>query len=158
MTTIYELVSASRATVAFVVFLLVSLGISMGVYAVLLRRAARHAPLDGVAIQMPCAALVSTAVFALLFGVLFATTLEGFYRVELLDDEVRLHYLFPAHTVTVSRLELADAERVPSHKGRWHLRLRTQQGTTYQSALANDRAVLESWEGLHAYLENGDRP
>ncbi|WP_224371927.1 hypothetical protein [Hyalangium versicolor] len=159
MAKIYELVSPSGATVALVVLLLLSLGISMALYAALVRRSERHTPFQTAsAIQVPFAALLSTGVFALLFGPLFATTLQGFYRVELLDDEVRLHYLFPAHTVTVSRLELTDAERVPSHKGRWHLRLRTQQGDTYQSSLANDRAVLESWEGVHAYLENADAP
>ena len=159
MTTIYELGSPSGATVAFVVFLLLALAISMVLYAVLVRRSSRHEPFQGTpAVQVPFAALLSTAVFALLFGALYATTLQGFYRVELLDDEVRLHYLFPEHTVTVSRLELTQAERVPAHKGRWHLLLHTQQGDTYQSALANDRAVLESWEGLNAYLEHADAP
>lgn len=157
--TSYELGNPSRATVAFVVFLVLSLGISMVVYAVLVRRAPRPSTFpDTATIQVPFAALLSTAVFALLFGGLYATTLQGFYRVELLDDEVRLHYLFPAHTVTVSRLELNQAERIPVHEGRWHLRLHTFQGDTYQSALANDRAVLESWEGLNAYLEHAGQP
>ncbi len=159
MVTSYELGSPSGATVAFVVFLLLSLGISMVLYAVLVRRASRHSPFpDTAAIRVPFAAVFSTAVFALLFGALYATTLQGFYRVELLGDEVRLHYLFPAHTVTVSRLELAQAERIPAHKGCWHLRLHTHQGDTYQSALANDRAVLKSWEGLNSYLEHAGRP
>lgn len=159
MAKIYELGSPSGATVAFVVFLILSLGISLAVYWVLVRQSYRHLSLQASsAIRMPVAALISTAVFALLFGLLFASTLQGFYRVELLDDEVRLHYLFPAHTVTVSRLEFTEAERVPSHRGRGHLRLRTQQGETYQSALANDRAVRESWEGFHEYLEHVDSP
>jgi hypothetical protein len=159
MATSYELGSPSGATVAIVVFLLLSLGLAMGLYAVLVRRAQRHSAFHaGVTVQVPFAAVLSTAVFALLFGALYATTLEGFYRVELLDDAVRLHYLFPAHTVTVSRLELTQAERIPAHKGRWHLRLRTQQGDTYESALANDRAVLQSWEGLNAYLEHAAQP
>lgn len=159
MTTIYELGSPWGATVACVVFLTLSLGISLLIYAVLVRRSSRRKLFQGEpAIQVPFAALLSTGVFALLFGVLYATTLQGFYRVELLEDAVRLHYLFPAHTVTVSRLELTDAERIPVHKGRWHLRLRTQHGDTYQSALANDRAVLESWEGLNAYLEPEAHP
>jgi hypothetical protein len=155
MTTIYELSSPWGATVALVAFLLLSLGLSLVVYAVLVRRPSRRSPFQGdLAIQVPFAALLSTGVFALLFGALYATTLQGFYRVELLEDEVRLHYLFPAQTVTVSRLALTDAERIPAHKGRWHLRLRTHQGDTYQSALAHDRVVLESWEGLHAYLDS----
>jgi hypothetical protein len=159
MAKIYELGSPSGATVAFVVFLILSLAISMALYVELVRRSERHSLFQTMSgIQVPFAALLSTGVFVLLFGALFATTLEGFYKVELLDDEVRLHYLFPAHTVSVSRLELSGAERVPSHKGRWHLRLRTQQGEMYESALANDRAVLESWEGLHAYLEHSDEP
>lgn len=159
MMTSYELGNPARATAAFVVFLVLSLGISLAVYAVLVRWAPRRPAFpDTSSIQVPFAALLSTAVFALLFGVLYASTLQGFYRVELLDDEVRLHYLFPAHTVTVSRLELTQAERVPAHKGRWHLRLRTFQGDTYQSALANDRAVLQSWEGLNAYLEHAGQP
>jgi hypothetical protein len=155
MKTLYELSSPSGATVAFVVFLLLALTLSMVLYAVLVRRSARRAPFEGAsAVHVPFAALLSTAVFALLFGALYFTTLGGFYQVELLDDEVRLHYLFPAHIVTVSRLELTQAERIPAHRGRWHLRLRTQQGDTYESALANDREVLESCEGVNAYLEH----
>ena len=157
--TSYELGSPARATVALVVFLLLSLGLSLAVYAVLVRRASRHSTLrESTVLQVPVAALLSTVVFALLFGGLYATVLQGFYQVELLDGEVRLHYLFPEHIVTVSRLELTQAERVPAHKGRWHLRLHTFQGDTYQSALANDRAVLESWEGLNAYLEHTGQP
>jgi hypothetical protein len=159
MAKIYELGSPSGATVAFIVFLLLSLGISLAVYWALVRHSHRHPQFQGSsAVRMPFAALLSTGVFALLFGVPFASTLQGFYRVELLDEEVRLHYLFPAHTVTVSRLALTEAERVPSHRGRWHLRLHTHQGETYQSALANDRAVRESWEGLHEYLEHTAGP
>lgn len=157
--TSYELGNPSGATVAFVAFLIISLGISMVLYAVLVRRAPRHSAFpDTSSVQVPFAALICTAVFALLFGGMYATTLGGFYRVELLDDEVRLHYLFPAHTVTVSRLELTQAERIPGHEGRWHLRLHTYQGDTYQSALANDLAVRESWAGLNAYLEHSGQP
>jgi hypothetical protein len=159
MTTIYNLGSTSGATVAFVAFLILSLGISMVLYAVLVRRSSRHEPFQGTsAVRVPFAALLSTGVFALLFGVMYVTTLRGFYQVELLDDEVRLYYLFPEHTVTVSRLELTQAERIPVHRGRWQLRLRTHQGETYQSALANDQAVRESWEGLNAYLDHPGQP
>jgi hypothetical protein len=159
MAAIYELGSPQGATVAFIVFLVLSLALALVLYAVLVRRAARHAPFKtDSGVQVPFAALLSTAVFALLFGALYATTLQGFYRLELLDDTVRLHYLFPSHTVTVSRLELRQPERIPAHKGRWHLQLRTQKGDTYQSALANDRAVLESWEGLNAYVEHTGQP
>jgi hypothetical protein len=159
MMTIYELVSASGATAALVVLLLLSLGISLVLYAVLVRRISRHALFQGGPVfPAPLAAVLCAAVFGLLFGAMYATTLQGFYRVELLDGEVRLHYLFPAHTVTLSRIEPAQAERVPMHKGRGHLRLRTGQGLTYESALANERAVLESWEGLNAYLGGAGQP
>ncbi|MBN1204070.1 MAG: hypothetical protein JXB05_03990 [Myxococcaceae bacterium] len=154
MMAIYELVSTSGAMAAFAVFLSLSLGISMVLYALLVRSASRRAPFHGEsAIRVPVAALVSTVTFGLLFGALYATTLRGFHRVELLEDQVRLYYLFPAHTVTLPRLELTQAER-----GRGHLRLRTHEGATYQSALANERAVLETWEGLNAYLGCAARP
>ena len=159
MTMIYELCSASGATVALCVLLLLALGVSLVIYAMLMRWPSRRALFqDGMNMPPPLAAVLCTGVFALLFGAMYATTLQGFYRVELLGEEVRLHYLFPAHTVTLSRIELAQAERVPSHKGRWHLRLRTHQGTTYESALANDRAVLESWQGVNAYLDSPVSP
>jgi hypothetical protein len=159
MMTIYELVSTSGAMVAFIVFLSFSLGISMILYALLVRPGSRGSAFKGgMEIQVPVAALVSTGVFGLLFGALYATTLRGFHRVELLEDQVRLHYLFPAHTVTLSRLELTQAEHVPAHRGRGHLRLRTHEGATYQSALASERVVLQSWEGLTAYLDGGAEP
>lgn len=159
MTMIYELCSASGATVALFALLLLALVVSLGVYAALMRWPARPGPFqERLTLPAPLAAVLSLGVFWLLFGAMYVTTLQGFYRVELLEGEVRLHYLFPAHTVTLSRIELAQAERVPSHKGRWHLRLRTHQGATYESALANDRAVLESWQGVNAYLDSSDSP
>jgi hypothetical protein len=159
MTMIYELCSASGATVVLVVLLILALGASLGLYAVLVRRSTRNALLgESPNIPAPLAAVLCTGVFGLLFGAMYVTLLQGFYRVELLDAEVRLHYLFPAHTVTLPRIELAQAERVPAHKGRWHLRLRTHQGVTYESALANDRAVLESWQGVNAYLDSAEEP
>lgn len=154
MTMIYELCSASGSTVALLVLLLFALGVSLALYAVLMAWPLRRRPFhDAPELPAPLAAVLCTGVFGLLFGALYAATLQGFYRVELLDDEVRLHYLFPAHTVTLPRIELAQAER-----GRSHLRLRTHQGVTYESALANERAVRESWQGVNAYLDSPVAP
>jgi hypothetical protein len=159
MLMIYELSSTSGATVAFLAFLILSLGIAMTLYVLLVRSSSRRAPFQGEpAVRGPVATLASLLVFGLVFGALYATTLRGFYRMELSEDEVRLHYLFPARTVTLPRIELAQAERVPAHKGHYHLRLHTHHGDTYQSALADDRAVSESWEGLNAYLAGAARP
>jgi hypothetical protein len=159
MMRIYELGSTSGATVEFVVFLFLSLGLALAVYGLLVRASSRRPPFQAQpAARGPVAAITGTLVFGLLFGGLYATTLRGFYRVELSEDEVRLYYLFPAHTVTLPRVELAQAERVPVHKDRGHLRLHTHQGATYQSALASDRVVLESWEGLNAYLDSAGQP
>jgi hypothetical protein len=154
MTMIYELCSASGSTVALIVLLLFALGVSLALYAGLMNWPSRGTPFhDTPGLPAPLAAVLCTGVFGLLFGALYAATLQGFYRVELLGDEVRLHYLFPAHTVTLSRIELAQAEQVRSH-----LRLRTHQGVTYESALANERAVRESWQGVNAYLDSPVSP
>lgn len=151
---IYELCSASGATVALLVLLLLALGVSLLLYAGLMRWPSRRTPFPGTpGLPAPLAAVLSAGVFGLLFCALYAATLQGFYRVELLEDEVRLLYLFPAHTVTLSRIELAQAER-----GSSHLRLRTHQGITYESALANESAVLESWQGVSAYLDSPASP
>jgi hypothetical protein len=153
MMTVYELSSASGATVMFIAVLVLSLGTAMGLYAVLVRYFARRALFhSGPTLPPFMAALLCTALFGLLFKVMHATALQGFYRVELLDSEVRLHSLFPARTVTLPRGELAQLERVSMPLGLGHLRLRTVQGTTYESALTSEGAVHGSWEGLCAYL------
>jgi hypothetical protein len=153
MMTIYELSSASGATAAFLAVLFLSLAIAMGLYAVIVRYSSRRALFQGGLTLPPfMAAILCTALFGLLFKATHATTLQGFYRVELLDSEVRLHSLFPARTVTLSRAELAHAERLSALHGLGYLRLRTVEGTTYDSMLAKEQAVRESWEGLSAYL------
>lgn len=159
MMDIYELGSTAGATVAFLFFLFLSLGISLILYVLLVRHASRRAPFQGGMTLPPLlSALLSTAVFGLLFWAMYASTLRGFYRAELLEGEVRLHYLFPARIVTLPRLELGGAERVPAYKGRWYLRVHTGQGTTYESAPASERAVRESWEGFNGYLGLASAP
>jgi hypothetical protein len=153
MMTVYELSSASGATAMFVAVLVLSLGIPLGLYAALVRHFSRHALFQGGPTIPPfMAAILCTALFGLLFKVMHATALQGFYRVELLDSEVRLLSLFPAHTVTLPRGELAQVERVSSHLGLGHLRLRIERGTPYESMLVSEGAVRESWKGISAYL------
>lgn len=152
MTTVYELSSAAGATVVFLAMLLLSFGIALGLYAVIIRYSSRRALFQGWHTFPPfAAALLCTAVFGLLFKVMHATTLEGFYRVDMLDNEVHLRSLFPPRTVTLPRGELAQAEPVSTLLGLGYLRLRTGEGTTYESALASERSVREAWEGLNAY-------
>jgi hypothetical protein len=150
--TIHELSSASGNTAVFLAALFLSLGIALGLYAVILRASSSRALFKGWHTFPPIlAALLCTAVFGLLFKVMHATTLEGFHRIELFDKEVRLHSLFPARTVTLPRAGLAQAERVSVLPGLGYLRLRTVQGTTYESTLASERAVREALKGLDAY-------
>lgn len=133
--------------------LVLSLGIALGLYAVLVRYFSRRELFhSGPTIPPFMAAIFCTALFGLLFKVMHVTALEGFYRVEVLDSGVRLHSLFPARTVTLSRGEFVQVERVSTHLGLGHLRLRTEQGTAYESMLSSEGAVRESWEGLSAYL------
>lgn len=153
MMTVYELSSASGATAMFIAVLVLSLGIPLGIYAVLVRHFSRHALFHGGPTLPPfLAAILCTALFGLLVKVMHASALQGFYRVELLDSEVRLHSLFPAHTVTLPRGELAQVERVPTLLGLGHLRIHTEQGTPYESMLATEDAVRESWKGISASL------
>jgi hypothetical protein len=153
MMTVYELSSTAGATAMFIAALVLSLGIPLGLYAVLVRHFSRHALFHGGPTLPPfLAAILCTALFGLFFKVMHATALQGFYRVELFDSEVRLHSLFPARTVTLPRGELAQVERVSTLLGLGHLRLHTEQGTTYESSLSSEGAVRQSWEGLNAYL------
>jgi hypothetical protein len=152
-TAVYELVSASGATVACVVFLLLALGVAAGLYAVLVRASGGGAVFhEGPRVRGPVATVASLLLFALLFGTAYATVLQGFYRVELYEEEVVLHYLFPSHVVAVPRVELAEVERVAMLPGRWSIRLHTHQGATYPSALAQEPPAFQSWRALHAYL------
>ncbi|MDC0711528.1 hypothetical protein POL68_23865 [Stigmatella sp. ncwal1] len=153
-TAVYELVSASGARVACVVFLVLSLGLAAGLYAVLVRASGSRAVFrEEPLVRGSVATVASLLLFSLLFGTVYATLLSGFYRVELNEEEVLLHYLFPSHIVTLQRVELAEVEGVALLPGRWSLRLHTHQGDTYPSALAQEPVAFQSWQALNAYLE-----
>jgi hypothetical protein len=153
-TVVYELVSASGARVACVVFLLLSVGLAAVLYAVLVRASGSRAVFrEEPRVRGPVATVAGLLVFSLLFGTVYATLLNGFYRVELHEEEVLLHYLFPSHVVTLPRVELAEVERVAMLPGRWSVRLYTHQGVAYPSALAQEPSAFQSWRALHAYLE-----
>jgi len=153
---VYELVSASGARVACVVFLLLALGLAAGLYAVLVRASGGRAVFhEEPRVRGPVATVASLLLFAFLFGTVYATVLSGFYRVELHEEEVLLHYLFPSHVVSLPRVELAEVERVAMLPGRWSVRLHTHQGAMYPSALAQEPPAFQSWRALHAYLGGG---
>ena len=83
MTTVYELSSAAGSTVVFLAVLLLSLGLALGLYAVIIRYSSRRALFQGWHTFPPItAALVCAGVFGLLFKGMHVTLLEGFYRVE----------------------------------------------------------------------------
>lgn len=156
---VYELGSASEATGTFVFFLVLSFAVAAILYAVMVRPTSRQSVFQELpGVRNSLATLASMLLFGAVFGAVYATLLRGFYRVEVRDEAVRLHYLFPSRTVTLSREELSQVERVAAHRDRWHLWLRTRQGTTYRSALAREPAARETWEGLQAYLSQADSP
>ena len=124
----------SRSGSAFALAMFVVLFGAIGLLAA--RRLARRIPpIGAIWPRLAAAALVvGPAVL------LYATSLSGFYDIEVSDDQWRLRYLLPPVATTIPEDEVQAVEAVPLYRGTWTLHIVTAHGR-YESATGNRAAV-----------------
>ena len=103
------------------------------------RQLARRVPPTG----MKWRSLVVLACAAGPAALLYASSLSGFYDVEVSGDQWRLRYLLPSSVVTLAAEDVKAVEAVPAYRGTWTLHIVTPDGR-YQSATADRAAVTQA--------------
>jgi hypothetical protein len=88
------------------------------------------------------------------FVAFYASSLAGFYDLEVSGDHVVLHYLFPERYVTRPAVNLLKAEQEPAFKSRWRLVVHDVDGAVYQSALSSQQEVQKALALLHPVIES----
>ncbi len=93
------------------------------------------------------ARILALALFAGPVGLLYTSSLGGFYEASVSDGALRLEYLSPVWHQSLPLSDLVAVEGKPAFKGRWRLHLRTASGQCYESATSSPFAVdlAEQW-------------
>lgn len=100
------------------------------------------------------AGLVLAGITALsLFVVCYASSLAGFYDVQVRDDQVVLHYLFPERYVTRLAVNVLKVEEEPAFQSKWRLVVQDVDGGVYQSALSSRQEVEQALIVLQPVIE-----
>jgi hypothetical protein len=134
-------------------FLALSLGLGYAVWAIVKRLACMgslgesRVAGDGVGIAL--GVLISLGVFMMFY----ASSLSGFYDLQLRGDQVVLHYLFPDRYVTRSTFNLVKVEKEPAFKSQWRLVVHDVDGGVYQSTPGSLQDVQGAWTLLQPMIE-----
>jgi hypothetical protein len=142
--------SIAGSTFAFYLFALFALLAGLTTYGLLRVPQARR--IDGTALTRPKSVVMSTGIGVLILAGLYLSSLNGFYRLELRDEELRLGYIIPLRTVVVRRGDVSEVRTRAAYKGRWRLVIYTLNGSSYASARGGDEQVREAWDYLNPML------
>ncbi|HEX2187493.1 MAG TPA: hypothetical protein VHG51_01285 [Longimicrobiaceae bacterium] len=108
------------------------------VYRLLERRPAFEGELPYACASRHCRLVVAGAVGAVLAATVYLWLWSPFYRVDVGEDSVTLHYHVPLRTRTVPRAEIARVRWSGGGKSP-HVVVETRDGTVFRSASASRR-------------------
>jgi hypothetical protein len=80
------------------------------------------------------AILVGLALFVLPVGLIYSTSLAGFYEAEVRNGQLSLRYLLPQVVTVFPLAEVSEVSAAPAFRGRWRLHIVTVEGHRYESA------------------------
>lgn len=136
----------------------ISVGLGFLVY-VLLKRLASRGATGKDANAGRRAGLVLGGITALgIFAVFYASSLAGFYDLQVRDDQVVLHYLFPERYVTRLAANVLKVEQEPAFQSKWRLVVHDVDGGVYQSALSSRQEVEQALTVLQPVVEPDSAP
>lgn len=136
------------STVAGVVFVALAGGIGFMVYGASYRLLTMGS-LDETHRVSHRFSLALGLLFALvIFSACYATTLSGFFQLDLQGGQLTFHYMLPERIHTVAVEDVADLREEPAFKGQWRLIVTTADGDRYESVLATHEAVRQAEEAL----------
>jgi hypothetical protein len=155
----FDFGSVSGSTFALVFFLLICGTMGVLIYALLAHPRFRRVEARQLGKSFRSVAMLFGGGIGLaLFLLVYFTSINGFYRLKVDGEEIRLHYILPSRTYTLSRDEITELERAYGNRSSWRLRIRTRNGKHYESAQAGAREVDAAREQLEPLLRQGKRP
>jgi hypothetical protein len=101
---------------------------------------------------------MSLGVGGAILGMLYVSSLSGFYEAEVQEKLVRLHYILPIRTKDVVLGQVAEVSRIPTFKGQWRCVISTSSGAVYYSVHAGPAAVQDAVLALRRRLAGSAGP
>lgn len=87
------------------------------------------------------------------FGLVNATSFNGFRTIQLLDDRARLSYAIPGLHDDVPWASISKVEARPAHKLLWRVHVHTDDGDRYESVTLSQDSAREAVARLREHLE-----
>ena len=85
---------------------------------------------------------------AALLALLYASSLAGFYEVEVRGPEVSLHYLLSLAPEVIPLESISGVRAVAAYRGRWRLELSGAGGRRFESTVASAHDVKRALDAL----------
>lgn len=149
---------STKAVWGALLFLACSVGVGLLTY-VVVRRFASMRCKDG----NPENGRRSGVVFGILMSlvtvlVFYASSLTGFYDLQVRGDHIVLHYLFPERYVTHQAMNVLKVDKEPAFKSNWRLVVHDIDGGVYQSALSTQQDVQRALSALKPVMDPESAP
>ncbi|WP_455377748.1 hypothetical protein [Petrachloros mirabilis] len=90
--------------------------------------------------------------------VFYASSLTGFYDLQVRGDHIVLHYLFPERYVTYQAMNVLKVDKEPAFKSNWRLVVHDIDGGVYQSALSTQQDVQQALTALKPVMDPESAP
>jgi hypothetical protein len=128
----YSFGSASGTTLAFYFFLCLAVFIGVAIYTLCTNPMVCR--FGGAPTRRATAIGVGLVASLTVFLGIYFSSLDGFYRMNIQGEEVRLIYILPERVRVLQRREIAGVTERPAYKTLWQLVIRTQSGKVFTSA------------------------
>lgn len=149
---------ATKAVWGALLFLACSVGVGLLTYVVVRRLASMKAEQAIPGNGRSSAAVFGAITSLVTLVVLYASSLTGFYDLQVRGDHIVLHYLFPERYVTYQAMNILKVDKEPAFKSKWRLVVHDIDGGVYQSALSTQQDVQQALIALKPVMEPESAP
>ena len=149
---------STKAVWGAMLFLACSVGVGLLTYVVVRRFASMRCREGNAENGRRSGVVFGTLMSLVTLLVFYASSLTGFYDLQVRGDHIVLHYLFPERYVTYQAMNVLKVDKEPAFKSNWRLVVHDIDGGVYQSALSTQQDVQQALTALKPVMDPESAP
>lgn len=126
---------------AFWFFLLLSGFIGFAIYVLLTVDTAQRRAIGLPTVGKPIGLAIGLLAWIAVFLLIYVGSLAGYRTVVVGNDGIRLEYVIPARSVSLSYADLREVTSRPAYKSLWRMDVSTTSGDSFHSAPGSKRTI-----------------